>query len=46
MSLEDYKKLERLRIRNYITIIKMLFKIYAGRENYKEMYLKLQEKLI
>jgi hypothetical protein len=30
MGIEDYKKLAQLRVRNYVAIIKMFYKIYYG----------------
>ena len=46
MSLDDYKKLTQLRIRNYISIIKMLYQAYYFSPKKEQKYPIFRKKLL
>lgn len=46
IGLDDYKKLCKLRVRNYIAIIKMLYRIYHNHKKQDEMFKEFRTKLI
>ena len=43
MGMEDYRRLSRIRIRNYVNILRMVTRVDTTKETYDEVKMKLYQ---